>query len=66
MRPSLVAVVIAVVSGNPQIGTLNATEACRVRPKAGSGLVGAWRLVSFESRTANAEIRHPLCPSPRG
>ena len=38
-------------------------------PGAGSGaeaLIGTWRLVAFESRTASGEIRHPLGRVPVG
>ncbi|MBE3087728.1 MAG: lipocalin-like domain-containing protein, partial [Chloroflexi bacterium] len=43
-----------------------APESGAARPDTAAALVGTWRLVSFESRTAGGEIRHQLGRAPRG
>lgn len=38
----------------------------RSQPDIARSLAGTWRLVSFESRTSNGEVRHPLGRSQAG
>jgi len=66
MRVAFVVSLLAMVAADPLTGLSGALQSKLARPDAASALVGAWHLVSFESRTTGGEIRHPLGRAPTG
>ena len=60
---ALLAAMSAVASSACESGTQQSDV---TRGDMATALVGTWSLVSFKSRTATGEIRHPLGPAARG
>ena len=67
MRIRFVIALLATISAGAVIGCGSALpRSGGPRPDAASVLVGTWRLVSFESKTAGGAIRHQLGPAATG
>jgi len=64
--PNLVAFLSVIWAGAFLACVADPRQSGRAHPDAATAVVGTWRLVSFESRTAGGEVRHQLGPAVKG